>query len=326
MLFLRSSRGMLVIGAVLAVVAFVLVVVLLNQKSSTTSTGTQGTPLPTATAGPEQPSVTPTVGLSVVQAVQKVPAGTRLTSDAEIHAYFKDVPVPPNTIIPADTITSIGQWESDTHVISGTTFIGALQIISTINQGSALRAGSFKVLPIPPFNSLSYQVDPGRVAESIQLAPLFADNGTIVTGDYVDLLLTIRQHAVDSHLWDSPLVSSGAYETQELVSTAKVVQAVPVGAAGAGYVYTLALPIQDALLVKYVKDTGGIVDMVLIAADDIKNQTVQPHTNAIVPEYFLTPQPAVRGTPGVSSSPSPTPVNGVPYPFVTPLPTLTPAR
>jgi Flp pilus assembly protein CpaB len=315
---------MLVIGAILAVVAFVLVVVLLNQKSTTTPTTTaSGTPSATATAGPEMPSVTPTVGLSVVQAVQKVPVGTKLTSDAEIHAYFEDVPVPPNTIIPADTITSIEQWETDTHVISGTTFIGALQMTTTINRGSPLRAGSYRVLPIPPFASLSYQVDPGRVAESIQLMPLFADNGQIMVGDYVDLLLTIRQHAVDSRLWDSPLVTSGAYETQEIVSTAKVVAAVPpVGAVGG--VYTLALPIQDALLVKYVKDSGGIVDMVLISADDVKNQTAQPRTNAIVPEYFLTPQPAVKGTPGLSGSPSATPVNGVPYPFVTPLPTLTP--
>jgi Flp pilus assembly protein CpaB len=315
---------MLVIGAILAVVAFVLVVMLLNQKSTTSSTSTQsGTPSATATAGPDLPSVTPTVGLSVVQAVQKVPAGTKLTSDAEIHAYFKDVPVPPNTIIPADTVTSIGQWETDTHVISGTTFIGALQIITTINQGSPVRAANYRVMPIPPFGSLSYSVDPGRVAESIQLAPLFADNGLIMPGDYVDLLLTIRQHAVDSRLWDSPLVTSGAYETQELVSTAKVVAMVP-PAGAVGGVYTLALPIQDALLVKYVKDSGGIVDMVLIAADDVKNQTAQPHTNAIVPEYFLTPQPAVKGTPGVSGSPTATPVNGVPYAFVTPLPTLTP--
>jgi Flp pilus assembly protein CpaB len=321
MMYLRSSRGMLVIGAVLAVVAFVLVVVLLNQKSTTTPSAT-GTPQPTATAGPALPSATPTVGLSVVQAVQRVPAGTRLTSDAEIHAYFEDVPV---TIIPTDaaeTVTSIAQWETDTHVISGTTFIGALEITNPINKGSVLRTGDYRVLPVPPLNSLSYQIEPGRVAEAIQLAPLFADNGQIMAGDYVDLLLTIRQHAVDSRLWDSPLYQSGAYETQEIVSTAKVLAVAPLGASGS--VYTLSLPIQDALLVKYVKDAGGTVDMVLIAADDVKNQTVQPRTNAIVPEYFLTPQPPVRGTPGVSGSPTATAVNGVPYPFVTPLPTLTP--
>lgn len=320
--FLRSSRGMLVIGAILAVAAFVLVVMLLNQKSgnsTATNTLTTGTALPTATAASDQPTAIPTVGLSMVVALKDVPVGTKFDSDALIHAYFRDYPVQPNQIIPANTVSSIAQWETDTHVISGTTFIGALQMTTRVASSKPLLASDYRVLPIPPLASMSYAVDPGRVAEAIQLQPLYADNGFIMPGDYVDLLLSIRQHEVDSHFSNPPSSTTGGpIETQEIVSNAKVVNV------ALGGIYTLAMPIQDALLVKYVKDTSGVVDMVLVSAYDVKNQTSQPKTNAIVPEYFLTPQPEVRGTPGLSGSPTATPVNGVPYPFVTPLPTLTP--
>ncbi len=314
MQILRSGRGMTVVGIVLAVAAAALVIYLLSGKSNT-STPTTPTVVPGAVTGtdtPIVPTATPTVTLAAVYAVQDVPAGTRLTNVVQVARYFKDQPIGNNAILSSDAVINgvTGWLTTDTRVLSGTTFLGGtILITSKIKHGTQLLTTQYKVLPVPPVGSMAYQMDPGRVAEGVQVSATTSENAGILPGDFVDVLLSVRQHELDS-LQSSPPKSadSGPFETQQLISDTRVISAL-------GTLYTLEMPLQDALLLKYVKDTSGTIDLVLVSAPDVRDQVIQPSTKPVVPEYFLTPRPIVRGTPGN---------NGVPYPFDTPRPTLTP--
>ncbi|MDB5057176.1 MAG: Flp pilus assembly protein RcpC/CpaB [Chloroflexi bacterium] len=314
MQMMRSSRGLLVIGGVLAVAAFVLVVVLLNNKSTPTAVI-----LPTPTVGTPLPTAIPTVGLGVVVAVRDIPAQTKFTNLTSVYANFKDVSLGTGSAQPANAVNSINDWvTTDTRILSNTSFLGTILITQPIRRNSPLLTTNYKVLPISPLLSLANQINPGRVAMSVQLTGTQADNLQVLPGDFVDLLLTIRQRETDSLLSSpadaSSLAAHGPLETQQLISNARVVAVGLPVAPGSPQMFTLELPLQDALLLKYVKDSTGTIDMVLISAGDVKNQTVQPKTHAIFPEYFTTPQAIVKGTPQG---------NGLPNVFVTPIPTPT---
>lgn len=305
----RSSRGLLIIGAVLAIAAFALVVLLLNQKSppnvatppptvAATATGAVDT-ADTLAASPTAPPA----GLQEVTAIHAVPAGTRFSDAATIALYFKDQPVPPMASVPLDAVAG-------TDVLATSLISNTIRITNNIPRGAVLTTDSFELQPFSPPYSVAHQVRQGRVAESIQVQPLNAANGTIIPGDFVDVFLTLPDKALSAYTASPPESVSGSDQTQKILQDVRVV-----GVAPTTNSYTLELNQQDALLLKFVKDTGGTVDLVLMSSVDVKTQAAQPRTNPIVPQYFLTPQTSVKGTPQA---------NGVIDPFDTPLPTLTP--
>jgi Flp pilus assembly protein CpaB len=265
---------------------------------------------PTVTPVPAQP-------LGYVVAIRDVPSATKFENLAALNAFFKDVPLGTNVAQTPDAVNSIYDLVTTyTNVLSPTTglFTGTIQTTQPIRKGSELLTTQYRVLPISPLNSIAYGIGPGRVAETIQATNLQADNLQLLPGDFVDILLTIRQHEVKSLQSNPPGSTStgGALETQQLIAGAKILA---VGPAVAGtQTFTLELSLQDAVLLKYVKDTVGTVDLVVVSSQDVKNQAVQPRTHAVFPEYFTTPEAIVKGTPQG---------NGVLNTFVTPLPTPT---
>jgi len=310
---MRSSRGLLVLGAVLAIAAFAVVVYVLNQKSPAKTatpvvsvTATVGTVVPTATATPP---------VKFVQAIKAVPAGKLLTSDSEVRYYFRDVTPASGVQFTSDTLNG-GITALETNVISGTNFLGSIQITNAITKNTLLHTGDFKLLPYSPIGSFAYQIAAGHVALSISpILPVSADGGAIMPGDTVDVLLTERQHAFDAITSNPPTDTSGPLETQQIISSVRVVATAP-----ATNTYTLELPLQDALLMKYVRDSNeGTVDLVLVSSADVRTQAAQPLTYPVVPESFLTPVAQVQGTPG--TTPQPTAVVGVTNPFRPLLPT-----
>jgi Flp pilus assembly protein CpaB len=326
MQLLRSSKGQLLVGAVLALVAFVIVVVVLSKQSNNAATPVQ----PGTTPVVVQPTFTPTPSPHYVVAKYQVPPALKLDSIDEINQYFEDVPIPAQATPNPDEVTSIHDWITNyTHVYSDTTnmFLNDIEITRAITARSALLTTDYTVLPVPPPSSLAWNIPSGRVAETVQVSGLQSDNDDIQPGDSVDVLLSIRQNEVDSHTSDPQPAGGGAggdlgtnwkgqLETQQLVSDARVIAiGLPPASPGASQTYTLAVPLQDALLLKYVKDTYGTVDLVLISGDDVKGQATQPKTQAVFPEYLRTPEAFAKGTPKG---------NGVVNVFVTPRPTFTP--
>lgn len=315
---LRSRRGLLVVGAALALVAFALVVVLLNQKSGTSSpksapTATMGLTTPTTTTAMGIPIVVPSPTTTIlpnqaVVAAQDIPAGTKLLNAAAVQKYFKDTPVVgPLTV--EDVMTSTGLLESQVGISE------TIRIPALIKRGSFVSRQALEVQPLSPPTSLAYQLRPGRVAETVQVPTLAADDLRIQSGDYVDMFLTLyRNYDLSSRTSNPPqTIHSGPIQTQQLISNVRVLATTVI--TGTGGVYTLEVTPEDAALIKYVKDSAGQIDLALVSADDVQTQAASPKTIPIVPEYFLTPEAVVRGTPQG---------NGVPFPFDTPLPTLTP--
>ena len=270
-----------------------------------------------------QPTFTPTPGPSYVVAKYQVPPSLRLDSIDEINQYFEDVPVPAQATPNPDAVTSIHDWITNyTHVYSDTAnlFTNDIQITKAITARSALLTTDYTVLPVPPPSSLAWNIPSGRVAETVQVSGLQSDNDDIQPGDSVDVLMSIRQNEVDSRTSNPQPPGSGTnwtgpLETQQLITDARVIATGLPVAAGSSQTYTLAVPVQDALLLKYVKDTYGTVDLVLISGDDVKGQATQPKTQAVVAEYLRTPEAFAKGTPQG---------NGVVNVFVTPRPTFTP--
>jgi Flp pilus assembly protein CpaB len=321
---------MLILGIGLAVIAFVLVLFVLRSGSSPSSSSTSlSVPTATATVGTPLPTATPTIGVQEVVAAQKIAAGTRLTNISQVYSLFRVRQLSTNATVPADVVTDIGDWLTSTKVISGTSFFGELVMTQKLNPGDPLLTTDYTAPPFSPPNSISYDMDPGQVAISVSLPPLAADNQQILAGDYVDILLSIRQQDLKSFTNNPPNEPGGPFETQQLIDSAKVLDVLPVPNPAGGppsYAYTVEMPLQDALILKYIKDTVGTLDLVLISAADVKSQLAQPKTNAVVPEFFLTPLVPVKGTPG---TPVPGVVGtprgkGVPNVFVTAIPTYTP--
>jgi Flp pilus assembly protein CpaB len=248
----------------------------------------------------------PPMGLQEVTAIHDVPAGTRFSDAATIALYFKNQPVPPMASVPVDAVASTDALT--TSLISNT-----IRMTNTIKRGAVLTTDSFELLPFSPPGSQAYAVRAGRVATSIQVPLLNADNGAIQAGDFVDVFLTLPEKDLSAHTFNSPagLANNGPNQTQQILQDVRVISATP----PVTNTYTLELTPQDALLLKFVKDNGGVVDLALMSSQDVKTQAAQPQTNAIVPQYFLTPQANAQGTPQS---------NGLVNPFDTPLPTLTP--
>lgn len=308
----RSSRGLLIMGAVLAIAAFALVVVLFNQKSKNAATPA----VPTATAatiGPSGQVVMPSAtvpiaqqGLGEVAAIRDVPPGTRLSDSATIALYFKDQPA--IGAIPQDAVQS-------TSVLTTSLVSNTVHILNKVPRGTILTASNYELLPFSPPTSLSYSIRPGRVGETIQLPALSAVNGVLVPGDFVNVLLTIHYRELSEYSSNPPLSgNAGPEQTQQLIPDVRVIDVKP---AAPYFNYTLELSQQDALVLKYVKDTGGTIDLALMSSTDVKTQAAQPRTNAVVPQFLLTPVTILQGTPQR---------NGLIDPFATPLPTLTPNR
>jgi Flp pilus assembly protein CpaB len=309
----RNRRLLLLIGAVLAVAAFALVVLLLNQKAGTTPTAAQATatvvsssPAPGTTPGAggtavaSVPTDTATVAIgsaSEVTAIQNVPAGTKLTDMGTVAHYFRTQAAA--GAVPINAVPS-------TAVLATSLVSNTIQVLSPIKRGTILTTDQYQLLPFSPPNSLAYNVRVGRVAESVQVPLVNSDNGAILPGDFVNVLLTLHDRDLSAYTSSPPdAANNGPIQTQELLPDIRVVAVAPTG------LYTLEVTPQESLVLKYAKDYGAQIELVLMSSVDVKSQAAQPPTNAVVPDFFLTPVAVVRGTPQG---------NGVPYPFATPLP------
>ena len=123
----------------------------------------------------------------------------------------------------------------------------------------------------------------GEVAETIVVQPVAADNGNIQVSDHVDMLVTYKFPLSGSAARfpgiDRSASPADAFETQTTLQNMRVLNV-------AGTNYTLAVNHQNALLLKWVKDTNGTVDLVVRAADDSGSKAAYYTTTAILPNYL----------------------------------------
>jgi Flp pilus assembly protein CpaB len=253
----RNSRSLLIGGVLLAVIAFALAFYVLSKASNSSSSqaALQSTPAPAAPA------------LIVNSDMQAL---TQITDLETARHYFHEQPV--TGAIPADYV----QGFNGLHDLI---VQGPRHLAIALPKGETLLSTDLVTNTAPGAVDYSSMLNKTEVAETIAVQPVAAGNGNIQVSDHVDLLVTYKLPLQGSAPRlpgiDHSASPANTSETQTTLQNLRVLNV-------AGTNYTLAVTHQDALLLKWVKDTNGTVDLVVRAGDDSGSY----RTTAILPTYL----------------------------------------
>jgi pilus assembly protein CpaB len=192
-----------------------------------------------------------------------------LESDVEVRSA-------PADIVPESAVRSLEEavgWVTMTPLTAGE-MVMATQLVSPTIKGEAV----------------AYTMDKGKVAMAFPAEDLMSRNNLLQPGDHVDVLFSIAVNAADATTGD--LVTFDALQNLEI---AAVVQArdletkTEAGVTAARpTAIVFALDPQDALVLKYLRDMGGMVDIVLRAPEVKERFSVQPvHMDYLSDRYQI---------------------------------------
>lgn len=221
----------------------------------------------------------------VVMAARDIADGTAVTADALAMQAFPADFVPAGAIVAPEE--AVGKY-SVTRITTG-------QIVLANQLSPTKRVGD-----------LSLSVPSGKVAVALPMSDLMSTNGAIKAGDHVDILLTLNLKEIQ--LKDplaegsdpAPAVSANSNVRNPVTQTTlQNVEVLAIGkgvddeSAGNGTSSTtagntangrqegaviLVLDPQDAVVLKYAKDSGGVVDLALRAPEDTTQVKTDPIT------------------------------------------------
>jgi Flp pilus assembly protein CpaB len=263
----RNSRSLLILGVLLAVIAFALAFYVLSRASSPPASQATGQ----ATPGP--------VG-QVLFAKTEVPALTQITdAQSAVQQYFDEESVQQyladkkhNGYIPADYV----QGKPGLEALLAQ---GPRHLSTRLSAGDPLLASEVVSNTTPGGVDFSALLKKHEVAETIAVQPVAAGNGNIQVSDHVDMLVTYKLPLQGSAPRlpgiDRAADPANTWETQTTLQNLTVLNV-------AGTNYTVAVNHQDALLLKWVKDTNGTVDLVVRRTDDSGSYKTKP----ILPTYL----------------------------------------
>ncbi len=144
---------------------------------------------------------------------------------------------------------------------------------------------------------VAFELQPGKVVMALPASDVMSQSGVLKPGDKVDILVTIRVK--------QPASQATQTQPEEVPYTFATLQRVTISAiVMPPEAYTpeeklnkarfkpqavlVALDPQDALVLKHLKDTGGIFDLVLRAPeDDTEFETVPVHPPYLKERYHL---------------------------------------
>jgi pilus assembly protein CpaB len=235
-----------------------------------------------------QASTTEPVSLTnVVVATKDIPEYAPITADAVTIKAFPSAFVGPGTVLkPADVI-------------------GKYATAPIVHDQLVLNA---QVSPDNRMANLSARIPAGKVAYWLPLPDLMAQSGGVRAGDRIDILLTLgltppgtppnasaQQKTLTAQNTlqnvevffvgtpDSDVVAKAAPAGGNGQTAATQVSKTTAGATSAGSkptpkVIVFLLDPQDALLLKYMKDSGGTIDLVLRSRDSHDPAATEPVT------------------------------------------------
>lgn len=227
---------------------------------------------------------------AVLVASQVIPPRTFVTTDNS-KVLFSVVNWPVD-IIPANALSSPTQALD--HVVTG-----------DIEKGAPIFSTNLSVTTTDGQNGLSIDIPKDEVAIAVPVTQTDTAGGVIAPGDFVDVLVSVNAGPSTSSS-DQGQAASSDSNAKKLVSltTLQHIKVLAIGqsllppgaqpASGkdavsnnatppVGPTMTLLLDHQDALLVKYAKDSGGMIDLVLRRYDDKDTASTDP----VDLNYFL---------------------------------------
>ncbi len=237
----RGALALMALGILLAGAASVIVLGIAQQ------------------AGEASRAVIPQV--YVVMASREIPADAVVTPDALVVRPF------PAEFAPVGAISQPEQ------------VIGKFAV-STIYRDQILMQGHVSTGKKAP--SLSDRVPPGRVVVWLPMPDLLAGQVGFKPGDRLDILLSLRLATAAVNLAEEKSAASASMSTQTTLQNVEIfaigeqaqagIQASSSGVSarsGSG-AQPLALLVdhQDAIIIKYIKDSGGTIDLALRSSDE----------------------------------------------------------
>jgi Flp pilus assembly protein CpaB len=269
----RAATSLMVLGAVMAAVAFFVVLAVARQTQADAAQAVRQ--------------------VYVVTAVKDIAQFTPIRADSVAIRAFPAAFAPPGALTKVEDVE--GKY--------ATTNIVRDQIVLEA-QASATRRTS----------NLSASVPPGKVAFWMPLPDLLSSSGGLQPGDRVDVLLSLTMTVANQR-------GLGGVGPQEItgVSTQSTLQNVEVFFVGASNsadsvgdpqpaapaasggvtasrqvskVVAFVLDPQDAILAKWVKDSGGTIDLVLRSdLSDAVTQTESVNADVVIDRYkFRVPE------------------------------------
>jgi pilus assembly protein CpaB len=257
----RRRGGILIaLGVLLAIASGALVYYLLRQ-------------VPVASSVDVAPTATPVPSRSIPVAGRVLEAGTTLTTTDIITRDY------PETLVPVGVIT-------DSNALAGQI------LVERLGEGEFFRPTQLANSAEGP---LSQQIPEARVVMAFPVADLLTQSKVINAGDHVDLLLTI---AVQEGTDTETRVGQATSYTVQNIRVVKIVRPTPTedqpNPEPTAVLFELTP--QDAVIVKFVKDSGGTLDFTLRGSND----TSIFETDAINQDYlfdnygFRAPQTGAR--------------------------------
>jgi pilus assembly protein CpaB len=228
----RQRRGWIAIffGILFAIGAGALVFVILLQQQSTAAEQARQIALEQAR---------PMAMLRVPVAARPLQPGLEITASDYVLQEF------PLNLIPPQAITNTVQ-------------IDGKLVVQAIGQGETF---STRMFLGGEGATVSEQIEPGRLLFAFPATDLMSQANVIQEGDRLDLLVTISASG------DPQLLGGSTAMTLQNIPVVKIIRPVPDPLAGSQDLRPTALLLsvspQEAVILKYVKDSGGIIDFAL---------------------------------------------------------------
>jgi pilus assembly protein CpaB len=265
----RRALLLVIIGLVAAVAASAVVYFLVTHAPQTA-------PAPVIVQGP-----TPVPQRQVVIAATDITANTIITRSEITSGLY------PVDLVPADAITR-------TEDVVGTT------AKTPVFSGQILLRRQF--LAAGGHTGASVDIPPGKVLVAFPSTDMLNATGAVQPGDHVDIMLSIPISGttrLDSGSPNGTQLSSGALTlvsqaTLQNIEVYTIGEWTPPGQTNTNAsattsantslkIITFIVDHQEALILKYVKDSGGTIDLAVRSAADDK----QVHTDPVTLDYLV---------------------------------------
>ncbi len=217
----------------------------------------------------------------VVVAARDVPANVVLTAD---DLEVREVP---DQFLPASALRDIND---------------ALDKISTVQMstGEVVQSQRLVAPDKTVTSNLAFTIPPGKVVMAIPPLDLMSKIGVLKPGDKVDLLVSLD---VGSGAGDQEMATISSLQNMTITAIVMPQIDIPQGATmpggdknnegGSAQALLFALDPQDALILKYLKDSGGVFDIVLRANNSEEFARTEPVDLAYLADkyHFQIPAP-----------------------------------
>lgn len=218
--------------------------------------------------------------------------------------------IPPRTFVTADNskvLFSVVNWPVDiipANALSSPTQAFDHVVTGDIEKGAPVFSTNLSVTKTDGQNGLSIDIPQDEVAIAVPVTQTDTAGGVIAPGDFVDVLVSVNAGPSADASASGAAASNGNEKKLVSLTTLQHVKVLAIGqsllppgaqpASGkdaasnnstppVGPTMTLLLNHQDALLVKYAKDSGGMIDLVLRRYDDKDTASTDP----VDLNYFL---------------------------------------